>query len=110
MASSRPAESLYISMKVMHSDMQSRGTAGESCISNMWAMYCWGLVYRSDALRVLLLCWSPTPHEHLQECAVRKCSKPYQAFMLWHPRTRPDSQLMLCMQGACWMHRMREGF
>ena len=39
-----------------------------------------------------------------------ECPKPYHASMLWHPRTRPDSQLMLCMQGACWMHRMREGF
>ena len=71
MASSRPAKKNYISMDVMHSDIQSRGTAGGSCMSSMWAVYCWGLVYRSDALRVLLLCWSPTSHEHLQERALR---------------------------------------
>ena len=35
--------------------------------------------------------------------------KPYHAFTLWHPRTRPDSQLMLCMPGACWMQTMGEG-
>lgn len=77
MASSRPAKNNYISMDVMHSDIQSRhaeryrGPAGGSCMSSMWAVYCWGLVYRSDALRVLLLCWSPTSHEHLQERALR---------------------------------------
>ena len=78
-------------------------------MSSMWVVYCWGLLYRSDALRMLLLCWGPTSHEHLQEYALRWKSIAIPRLHAVDSSDSPGLQLNFnSMQDVCWTRKMED--